>query len=433
MSTTTMNPLYKPGIIRAPFAHTPADGHELVDFNELNMFQAIMGSEGERLGGYHTEGDLVTITADGRDLNALWAEFQATLDIFNQHRSQLVSLLTYPVQQLIENVPQVTDAEFEEASEFGEPRGARVALNYFQMAYDFRDYDIATRYTWKFLRDADARQIEAVHQSILDADSRLVFRKVMEAIFDDRDRQTDIRGQNYKVYPLYNGDGTVPPQYGNTTFQDTHSHYMVSDSSQVDPADLEDMQENISEHGYGPEQGTTFACMMNRAQAKVVRGFRAGEVPNGADSGTAPANYDFIPAPGQPTLIVPNQEGLVGSQPPNSFNGLPVFGSYGGILLIEETFMPEGYMLMFGTGGAANLQNPVGLREHANPSYRGLRLLPGNQQRYPLVDSYYSRGFGTGIRQRAGAAVMQVAGDGTAGSGGSYVVPSQYKRGGGLS
>jgi hypothetical protein len=50
----------------------------------------------------------------------------------------------------------------------------------------------------------------------------------------------------------------------------------------------------------------------------------------------------------------------------------------------------------------------VGLREHANPAFRGLRLIPGNQQAYPLIDSYYARAFGTGIRQRGVAAVMKL-------------------------
>ena len=84
-------------------------------------------------------------------------------------------------------------------------------------------------------------------------------------------------------------------------------------------------------------------------------------------------------------------------------------------------------MLTFGTGGLGQLGNLVGLREHANPAYRGLRLLPGNQQGYPLVDSYYSRGFGTGIRQRGGAVVTQFK------ASGSYDIPTIYRKGSGLS
>lgn len=372
--------------------------------------------------GTNTEGDLVTITADGRDLNAMWSEFQATLNIFNEHRQQLVNLLTFPVSSLIEDVPQVGDAEFEMATEFGEPVGTRVGLSYFSLGYDFHDYDIATRYTWKFLRDADARQVEAIHTQVLNADNRMVFRKVMEAIFDNRNRKANIRTQSVDVFSLYNADGTVPPEYRGTTFAGSHTHYMASGAVGIDSGDVEAMYENIAEHGYGIENGTQFVLMAPRALVKEMRKWKAGVV----SANAVVANYDFIPSPSQPTLIVPNAEGLLGGRPPDSWNGLPVVGSYGDILIIEESYIPANYMLMFGTGGVGDLQNVVGLREHANTAYRGLRLLPGNNQRYPLVDSYYSRGFGTGIRQRAAAAVMQL-------TAGSYTIPAQYTRGGGLS
>lgn len=377
---------------------------------------------GDNKGGYHTEGDLVTITADGIDLNALWGEFQMTMSIYNEQMARLVGLLTYPVVNLIETVPQVGEATFEEASEFGVPQAARVTLDYFQLGYDFKDYDVATRYTWKFLRDADARQIEAVHAEMLRADGRLIFRKVMEAIFDNRNRTADIRNQGYNVYAMYNGDGTVPPPYKGKTFTGTHSHYLVSGAAQIDSGDLEEAYDHIAEHGYSIEAGTTFVALMNKSQIREVRKFRQGQVNNNGVT----ANYDFIPSANQPALIVPNSEGLLGSLPPSDWQGLRVVGSYADMLIIEEAFIPEGYMLTFGSGGAGDLQNLVGLREHFNEAYRGLRLLPGQQQNYPLVDSYYSRGFGTGVRQRAGAVVTQFSDVPT------YVIPNQYKRGMGL-
>lgn len=414
------NPLFAPGVIQAPFATRATGERELVNMEELGFFQALMGSENNN-GGYHTEGDLVSVSADGRDLNEMWAEFLGTLALVNERQSALVQLMTFPVQQLVESVPQVGEVEFEDASEFGVPGSARLTLDYYEMAYDFRDYDLATRYTWKFLRDADARQIEAVHQQILAADQRLIFRRVMEAIFDNANRTADIRKQAYNVYPLYNADGTVPATYKGKTFDGTHSHYMVSGSATIDSGDLEDAYEKIAEHGFGLAQGTTFITMLNRTQIKEVRKFRAGVVNNNA----AVAQYDFIPSATQPALIVPNSDGLIGSLPPSIWNGLPVVGSYAGMLIIEESYIPEGYMLMFGTGGSGDLQNLVGLREHANPAYRGLRLLPGNQQNYPLVDSFYSRGFGTGIRQRAGGVVMQFK------TTGAYTAPVAYTKGGG--
>lgn len=380
----------------------------------------VFGSEQQ--GGFHTAGDVVTVSNDGIDLNSLWGIYQDSLTIYNEAMDRLSALFTFPVTNPIETVPQVGEAQFEEATEFGVPRGNRIELDYFQLGYDFRDYDTATRFTWKFLRDADVRQIDAIHQEVLRADRRLVFRKIMEAIFDNRNRTTDIRNQNYNVYPLYNADGTVPPNYKGTSFDGTHNHYLVSGNTAIDSSDVEDSYTHIAHHGFGLENGTVFVMLCNAAQVKEMRKWRAGQV----SANGVVANYDFIPAANQPTMILPNAEGLLGSLPPDSFKGLRVVGSYADILIIEESYIPQGYFLMFGTGGAANLQNLVGLREHANPAYRGLRLLPGNQQRYPLVDGYYARSFGTGIRQRAGAVVVQLK------ASGSYDIPNQYKKGTGF-
>lgn len=381
---------------------------------------AIFGSDQE--GGFHTAGDIVSVTNDGIDLNALWGIYQDSMGIYNEAMDRLSQLFVFPVVNPIETVPQVGEASFEEASEFGLPKGQRIELDYFQLGYDFRDYDTATRYTWKFLRDADVRQVDAIHQEILRADRRLVFRKIMEAIFDNRNRVTDIRNQNFNVYPLYNADGTVPPAFKGQPFDGTHSHYIVSGNTAIDSSDLEDGYSHIAEHGFGLENGTVFVALMNKAQVKEIRKWRAGQV----SANGVVANYDFIPAANQPTMLLPNAEGLLGSLPPDSFKGLRVIGSYADILIIEESLIPQGYFLLFGTGGAANLQNLVGMREHVNPAYRGLRLLPGNQQRYPLVDGYYARSFGTGIRQRAGAVVVQIK------ASGSYDIPQGYRKGGGF-
>ena len=369
-------------------------------------------------GGYGTEGDIVYTTSDGVDVNQLWDEAQAALAVWNAGRSKLVSLLTFPVTNEIESVPQVGEARFEKASEFGEPEGERLKIGYFQLGFDFDDYDRATRFTWKYLRDADARQIRAVNNALLQADEVTVFKNVMAAVFDNRNRVADIRNRNYNVYPLYNADGTVPPKYRGSTFTGQHTHYMVSGGAKIDSGDLEDAYENIAEHGYTIEAGTQIVCLMNRSQLREVRKFRMGVENNNGKS----AEYDFIPSRNQPAQFLDAPTGLLGSLPPDTWNGLRVYGSYGDILLIEEPFMPADYFVMLGTGGAGNLQNLVGLREHKNPIYRGLRILPGNDQRYPLVESYYTRAFGTGIRQRAGAVVMQIK------ASGSYEIPLEFNR-----
>jgi hypothetical protein len=380
------------------------------------------GTQPIRQEGILTQGDLVTVTADGIDLNALWNAFAESIAIYNEAMDRLIQILTYPVDIPIEPVVQIGEMSFEEASEFGVPRGAGLPIDVFQMGYDLRHYDKRNAYTWMFLADADSRQVEAIHNAVLWADKRLVFRKVLEALFDNRTRKANIRNHPYNVYPLYNGDGVVPPSFKTTVFDGTHNHYQITSNAVLDSSDLEDLFELIAEHGYNPQAGTQYLLLANKAETDVIRTFRRGVVNNNGIT----AGYDFIPSPSQPPMILPNAEGLLGAQPDAVFEGLPVIGSYGFWRIVEDDYIPAGYLLGVGFGGLFALTNPVGMREHANPAMRGLRIIAGNDQRYPLVDGFYARSFGTGVRQRGGAAIMQVKATGT------YDIPTQYIRGGGF-
>lgn len=382
------------------------------------------GTAPVRQEGIAVQGDLITATADGTDLNALWGQFAESTAIYNEAMDRLIELLTFPVQVPVEPVVQIGEVTFEEASQLGVPRGAGLPIDVFQMGYDLRHYDKRNAYSWMFLADADARQVEAIHTAVLWAHKRLVFRKVMEAIFDNRLRRANIRNNAYNVYPLYNGvDGVAPPPFKSNTFDGTHTHYVRSGNSALDPGDLDTLYLLLAEHGYSAESGTQFLVMCNKAESDVIRTFRRGVVTNGVA-----ATYDFIPAPSQPAIILPNAEGLLGNQPEDTFRGVPIIGQYGFLKICEEDYIPPGYLVIVGTGGRFNLGNPVGLRSHQNPSMQGLRIIGGNYQRYPLVDGFYAWSGGTGIRQRGGAAVMQLGSLPNS----NYVIPPQYKKGGGF-
>lgn len=375
----------------------------------------IWGGDGNR-SGYMAEGDILTHTADGVDLNELWGEFIQANTVYNEHKAGMVGILTFPVVSEIELVAQVGDFNFEEATEFGIPRKANTNISYYQLAYNYKDWDLGVGYTWKFLRDSPAQQVEAIHTKAIQADQALVFRKVMEALFDNRSRQTIINSMQYNVFPLANNDGWIPPSYKGVTFDGTHNHYLKTNKATIDPGDFENSVNHLTEHGYGWDTGTQIVCFANRAQINEIRKWRLGVA-----SQSVVANFDFIPAVGQPALIVPNAEGLLGGQAPSSWNGLRTTGSYMDVVVIEEPLMPAGYLLFLSTGGPNTDENIVGVREHASAEWKGMRLLPGNQQRYPLVDGYYIHGFGTGIRRRTGAFICQIGTGGTV-----YAPPTAY-------
>lgn len=360
-------------------AAKPVEGHELIDLQALGLLPSLAGAEQ----GTSTWGDVLQYTADGRDISELWTVYQESLQVFNDRRQAIVRFLTFQVQSAIEDVPQGGQADFEEASEFGEPKGQRNSLNYFSLGYDFKWYDLAQRMTWKFIAEATAAQVDALHSQALEADNRLVFTKVMKAVFNNANTKTDIRNQPFTVYRFYNNDGTVPPSYAGNSFSSSHTHYTTSGATTVDSGDVEAMLGQLREHGYSPQNGNRVVLMVNSQEGEQIRRFRA----NTANNNSAVALYDFIPAIGQPALIVPNTTGLIGSQVAGELEGLYVIGSYGSVIVVEDDYIPAGYMFMFATGGDASLDNPVGFREHANPALRGLRLLPGNLNGYPLVDS----------------------------------------------
>ena len=370
------------------------------------------------LQGYNTEGDVVRNTTDNVDLNSLWAEYQRVLAMYNARRQPLIDLLTYTVPRDVARVPQVgNNASFERASEFGVPVGVRADVDYFNMGFSFDWYDTGVRYTWRFLAEADQAQVDAVNNTILEADNRLVFGSVMWTLFNNTNRTADIRGTAYTVYSFYNGtDSVVPPPYGPNTFINTHTHYLVSGGATVDSGDVDLVATSLGEHGYTQANGYDTVMLVNEAELNVIRTFKS--VQNG---GTA--KFDFIPAQGTPNFLLPvnfivNTGG--NGQPAGTYRGITVAGRYGDLLILTNEYFPAGYLVGLATGGPENVANPIGVREHARPEFRGLRLIKGRVPDYPLQESYYLRGFGTGIRHRGAGVVMQIK------ASGSYVAPTAY-------
>ncbi len=364
---------------------------------------------GER--GTNIEGDvLVSQTSDGTDLNAVWAEFIQTLSIYNEERSALASLLSYQTTRQIDAVPQsVAGAQFEIASELGVPQGHSIPNDVIKLGYDYEDYDLATRYSWRYLRDADARQVAAVHNSVLEGANRATTTAVLKRLFDPEQYQS-IEGNT--VYGLYSADGQyIPPYLGDEFDPETDTHYLTTGSAILDPSDVETLMDKVTRKGFSNDTGRRLIILENPLEAKRIAQFRAGEP--GADG--VEAHFDFIPSESAPPRLLVEQ--IVGDVAPARWNNLPVLGSYGEAYVIQSSFVPKGYVAVVASAGPNAEGNPIGFRVHANPAYQGLRLIPGSDSRYPVVGSIYAIGYGTGVRYRGGAAVTQV-------TTGAYTVPT---------
>lgn len=412
MNTKT---LYRPEFVLPAWAYssTPKRGMESVDLKSLGFIPGIAG--GAR--GYNASGDVLTETADGVSLNDLWRDYQDMLAEFNRQRDPLLNFLTWRTTRSREDIiGQGGQADFEEASEYGEPVGIRpTPPPSTSLGYTFKWYDLGARFTWQFLADADQQQVDAIANMAAEADNRNVFTMVMKTLFNTS-RRTNKEGQT--VYPFYAGTaGDQPPPVGTTTFADSHQHYVTSGNATLAPSHLEALQTLVTEHGYKRSNGYSLVLMINDGDSTegLIRNFRST-----ANGGTG--TYDFVPAQGTSALLLPVDvqyaEGV--TRPPATLRGMEVVGAYAEMTIVKNAYIPAGYMVLFVTGGEENIQNPIAIREHPNAGLRGLRLVKGRTPDYPLIDSFYNRGFGTGVRHRGAGAVMQIT------ASASYTVPAAY-------
>jgi len=359
--------------------------------------------------GTNTGGDAVTYTIDGRPLNDIWAELHTTAGMQNTARDNLVAHFAYRTTEAGAAVPQTSIPEdFEDASEFGQPVGIRVPGEAALLGFGLKTRDLATRFTHFFLRDALAAQVEAVAEQAFEADNRQVYMSVLGAAINPLSR---VSPEGLTVFPLYNGDGTVPPEWNGRTFDGTHRHHIISGSPTFDGGDVRDVYKLVAEHGHGDAtMGGRVVVFLNPNEAEAIRGFSKGS--------PATDPYDWIPSTGTDAYLASEQ--IIGDPAPSSLGRIRIAGSYGPVWVSESSLIPAGYVVALATYGVNDQRAVVALREHRRPEYRGLLQIPGRNPDYPLQDSFFSRTWGTGIRQRGGAAVVQVK------ASGSYSVPAAY-------
>ncbi len=306
--------------------------------------------------GYGTEGDvLVNVTADGVDLNVIWGEVNSALNTWNEHRSALASLLSYFTTNTADAIPQSATADsFDEASEYGEPTAIR-AGNYELLGYTFKDYDKATRFTWKALRDMTSQQVAASVDFALEADNRLLNGSILERLFSNVPEENSF---GHTCYSIYNDDVMIPPEYMGKTFSGSHNHFLVSGATTIDSGDLETGLKTVREHGYGVEPTAQLICLCNPVEGEVISTFKAGE----ENQNSVTAKHSFVPSAGAPAYLQPDN--IVGQvAPATTANGLKISGSYGPLWVIESEYCPAGYISVFATYGANSQNNVIGVRE----------------------------------------------------------------------
>jgi hypothetical protein len=370
----------------------------------------VFGGATPTQGGIVSSGDsLATHTADGVDLNDIWDLVIAAMDEWNNHRTQISDLLAFRTTVPGEAVPQgVSTPSFERLTEYGVPQSANVPADALILGYEFHDWGQATRFTWRALRQMTSDNVFSVINGVLHSDNRLVTSSILKRLFTPTPKTNE---SGHTCFGLYNLDGTIPPPYLGREFTDI-SHYLTSGNATIDSQDIEDAMRIVRSHGYGLGNGSQLLILANPDESEKIQGWRKG-VESRPSSGIL-ARHDFIPSGASWPYLSEGE--IVGTPVSGDFHGIEVLGSYGPAILVETNFVPSGYVAICASNGPNSPDNVVGVREHPLPNYRGL-LAVGGSPNYPIQDSTYIRSFGTGVRQRGGAVVVQC-------TAGSYTAPT---------
>ena len=309
---------------------------------------------------------------------------QAMLSAFNASNDAVVALLSFSTERSNEKVGVPINPGFQKATEFGRP--SKIRFKNISRGFPLEHFDLGDGYTQEYIDVATGAQLAAVQATVLNAWTTLEREITMEAVFNNVNL-TDQDGINVKR--LYNNDGEVPPTIKRWTHTGSHDHYLAGGGGGFVQADLDTMGEHLVHHGFREFGDSAFILLVHRDEMSGLRGF-ANFIP--AETGSRPQEL-------QNSGVVAGLERGAG--------GLTVEGWVNDWTIVEFNDIPSGYLFGMVSGGPLDRRNIVGNRVHENPSARGLRLIEGNRQNYPLYDSVYDGYLGAGVGQRGAGVIMR--------------------------
>jgi len=374
----------------------------------LHIFGA---EEGAAPAGFISRGDVIEtipgmrgVTIDGQNVNDIWNNMHAMLAAFNASADAITAFLTFGVINPTEKIGVPTNPGFQVATEFGRP--SKIRMTQVSRGFPLEHFDLGDGYTQEYIDEATGAQLLAVQATVFSSWAQLRRELVLAALYGSAN-YTD--KDQIAVKRLYNGDGEVPPTIKRWTFAGTHTHYLWSAGVAFAQGDLDSMSEHLVHHGFREFGDATFILHVHRDNLPLVRSFA-----------------NFIPAEtGERPQELTGSGVIAGLQRTAGAGGLRVEGWCNDWTIVQNNDNPTGYFLGTVAGGPFDTRNVVGLRAHSNPSARGLRLIEGNRQNYPLYDSVYDGYMGAGVGQRGAAVVMYQ----DTGAGAAYVDPTVFNTG----
>lgn len=294
------------------------------------------------------------------------------------------------------------------SAEFGQRLATRVEYGEFQVGYPIARYSDRAMFTPEYLLRATVADVQAKTVDALIKDQNTLWRGVVAAMFDNTNYSfvdpADIGGGQgtLGVKRLFNADSSEGHIFVNGVQVDigTLNHYKTSGSGSFNTAAFTLAKTTLKDVGLGSD----VVYFISEADELTVRAL-ADFIPVDPDNGLTIAYNPLL----QPTRSIVKNPKAIG-----------VIKNLGEVVMLS--FIPTGYIVAMDR----NADKPVFIRESDLAELRGFKLtgdevvsensvLDGPN---PMLNKYWSRIFGAGVRNRANAVVVQIT------ASGSYTAPT---------
>lgn len=316
-------------------------------------------------------------TKDNIDYNEIWNNILIPgIDRYNEvDKTDLEALFAIWADESISSYMVRSGNTFQKLGEIERPdRWRNLPKGKFQGITE--KFGTGTSMDEDYLKDANASDVANFQADILNQD-----RENIRSILLSVALLSSTDGFYNGAYASDEGI-TMPPKYGTIIHAAGHTHYITAGKTYLDLDFCADLREHLIHHGYGK---VNLVGLINPADEKAVT-----------------------------KLVLPTATGIKVSNPLTDQVSIEGYiTKAGGIEWVETAAVPAGYGVVIATNPSVDAQKPIRLIYPTNVSFRGLRIIPGNDASWPIRNSYYSRYLGAKVLHRGAGIVFQLTASGT--------------------
>lgn len=305
------------------------------------------------------------------DQTQLLQDIRDGLHMYNEQVDPLIGMFCEPTVRERLRVSQMSISAAIEA-DAGTPDNQHAVFRLLNTR--FSAWHWQTTWTKQGIEDSLGSDVDSTVRQMFITDRELLTQLFFHACFTSHGTPNTIGTAS--TVGFYNGETDVPDFESSAFNGAAQAHYVGTANTALGRAEVSTLIRLVQNKGYGRSPGT-LTLFVNNAQSEDVMNIQ--DPGSGVVTGT------------------PNRVNAIDNGVWNT--GLRINGCN----VVVNNNVPANYVLLL-----ASDVKPLSIREHLNPSVRGLMFEPGANLGYPLVNSLFRRRVGFSVQHMGAGAALRL-------------------------